>query len=241
MPTATASSDARQRCATRAAALARDPLRVAALGGDLAVEAHRGLEDDERAAGARVLAERLVLQPRAGGELAAGDVDLHALVAQDAEAAPGGLRARVVAADDDARDAGLEDRLGARRRVPVVAARLERDVQRRAVQVRVAARGDRVDLGVRAAVVVVPALAEHRAVARDDGPDERVGAHATAAPLRELDRAGEVDVVALRALHGGESRPRHPARSDRSAAGRPSSPGRAARRPAGSSRTTSRS
>ena len=48
-----------------AALLAGDPLRVAGLGRDLAVEAHRGLEDDVRAAGARVLAERLVQQARA--------------------------------------------------------------------------------------------------------------------------------------------------------------------------------
>src|SRR3954468_12866817 len=89
-----------------AAAFARDPLRVAALGGDLAVEAHRRLEDHERPPGARVLAEGLVLQPGAGGELAAGDDDVHALVAQDPETAPGGLRARVVAGDDDAREPG---------------------------------------------------------------------------------------------------------------------------------------
>ena len=40
--------------------LARDPLRVAGVGGDLAVERHRGLEEHLRAAGAGVLAERLV-------------------------------------------------------------------------------------------------------------------------------------------------------------------------------------
>ena len=48
----------------RAARLAGDPLGVAGAGGDLAVERHRGLEDHERAAGAGVLAERLVEQPR---------------------------------------------------------------------------------------------------------------------------------------------------------------------------------
>ena len=53
--------------------LARDPLRVAGAGRDLAVERHRRLEEHERAAGARVLAERLVEQPRPRGQLAAGD------------------------------------------------------------------------------------------------------------------------------------------------------------------------
>src|SRR4051812_21090799 len=55
-----------------AAVLAGDPLRVARRGRDLAVERHRRLEEHPRAAGARVLAEGLVAQPRAGGQLAVG-------------------------------------------------------------------------------------------------------------------------------------------------------------------------
>ena len=47
-----------------AALLAGDPLRVAVARGDLAVEAHRGLEEHPGPAGAGVLAERLVLEPR---------------------------------------------------------------------------------------------------------------------------------------------------------------------------------
>ena len=57
-----------------AALLARDPLRVAGLGRDLAVEAHRRLEDHVRAPGARVLAERLVQQPRGVRDLAVDDL-----------------------------------------------------------------------------------------------------------------------------------------------------------------------
>ena len=91
-------------------------LRVAGLGRDLAVERHRRLEEHPRAAGARVLAEGLVEQARARGQLAVGDVDLDALVAQDAQAAARGLLGRVVGGDDDAADAGREDRVGARRR-----------------------------------------------------------------------------------------------------------------------------
>jgi hypothetical protein len=77
-----------------------------------------------------VLAEGLVLQPRTAGELAAGDVDLDALVAQDAQPAPRRLLARVVAGDDDAampasRIASVHGRL-----LALVAARLERDVER---------------------------------------------------------------------------------------------------------------
>ena len=96
--------------------LARDPLGVPGAGRDLAVERHRRLEQHERPPRARVLAERLVQEPRAGRQLALGDVDLDALVAQDPEAAAGGLFGRVVGGDHDAREAGLEDRVRARRR-----------------------------------------------------------------------------------------------------------------------------
>ena len=65
IPTATASHSARQWWASRRRGLAGDPLRVAGAGGDLAVERHRRLEQHPGAAGAGVLAERLVEQPRA--------------------------------------------------------------------------------------------------------------------------------------------------------------------------------
>src|SRR3954471_22548772 len=110
----------------------RDPLRVAGWRGDLAVERHRRLEQHPRPPGTRVLAEGLVDQPRAGGDLAVGDGDLDALVAQDPQPAAGGLLGRVVGADHHAGDPGGDDRVGARRRLAVVAARLERDVHRRA-------------------------------------------------------------------------------------------------------------
>ena len=71
-----------------AALLAADPLRVAGAGGDLAVERHRRLEQHPRAPDARVLAKGLVEQPRRRRQLAVGDHDLDALVAQDPQAAP---------------------------------------------------------------------------------------------------------------------------------------------------------
>ena len=51
------------------------------------------------------------------------------------EATAGGVLARVVGGDDHARDPGLADRVGARRRAALVAARLERHVQGRAAQI----------------------------------------------------------------------------------------------------------
>ena len=90
---------------SRAAGLAGDPLRVARAGGDLAVEGHGRLEDHQRTARAGVLAEGLVEQARGLADLAVEDVDLDALVAQDAQPAAGGLLARVVGGDHHARDA----------------------------------------------------------------------------------------------------------------------------------------
>ena len=50
-----------------------------------------------------MLAEGLVEQPRARGELAVGEDHLDALVAQDAQAATGGLLRGIVRGDDHAR------------------------------------------------------------------------------------------------------------------------------------------
>ena len=103
IPTATASASARQRWTSVAAPLAGDPLRVAAGGGDEAVERGGHLQRHQRAAGAGVLSERLVEQPRRGGLLAGRLLDLDAAVAQHPGPAPGGLLARIVGRVDDAR------------------------------------------------------------------------------------------------------------------------------------------
>ena len=78
----------------------------------------------------------------------------------------------------------------------VVAAGLERDVGRRAHD-RLAAGVERVALGVRLAAALVPALAEHAAVARDHAADERVRARAAASALGQVERAVEQLRVAL--------------------------------------------
>ena len=85
IPTTTASTAARQWCASSREDSPEihfeSPVRVR----DLAVERHRRLEEDPRARPVRAcLRNGLVGQAGAGGELAAGDVDLDPLVAQDA-------------------------------------------------------------------------------------------------------------------------------------------------------------
>ncbi len=141
-----------------AALLAGDPLRVAGLRRDVAVEAHRRLEHHQRAARPRVLAKRLVEQPRAVRHVAVHDLHVDALVAQDPETAPGRLCARVVGGDHDAADAGPHDRVRAGRGLALVAARLERHVHRRPDRVDLAC-GQGSHLRVLAAVGGVIALA----------------------------------------------------------------------------------
>ncbi len=258
-----------------AAVLAADPLGVPGARRHLAVEGHRRLEQHPRAPHAGVLAEGLVEQPRARGQLAVGKHHLHALVAQDPEAPPGGLLGRVVRADDHAADPRLQDRLGAGRRLALVAAGLQRHVQRRLAQIRHPARLDRIDLGVRGAVAFVPALAQHLAVARDHRPHDGVRLDRPGAVLGQLDRPRQVHLVCLDACRHRPFRILGPTRlaafrrlslpatriepltasaptskgrrvelihrSARRAAGRQSFPAPPAHRPAGSSRSSSRS
>ena len=111
------------------------------------------------------------------GELAVGHHDLDALVAQDAEPAARGLLGRVVGGDDDARELGLEDRVGARRRLARggSTARARRRASRRPGRRRRRRRAPRRS-ACAAAVGGVPALPQRPAVADDHGAHQRVGA-----------------------------------------------------------------
>ena len=79
----------------------------------------------------------------------------------------------------------------------------------------------RLDLGVRAAEAVVPALAQDLAVADEHGPDERVRADLAEPSLGELEGAREVEVVGVGALHAGS----HPPGYARAVAARAGGPG----------------
>ena len=109
---------------------------------------------------------------------AAAPLDGDAGGLEPRRAAPGDERVRVAQRDDDARHAGSDERIGARRRAAVVRARLERDVDRRAANVDAARRGiaQRHRLGVRAARFLRVAAAGEPAVgADDDAADARIG------------------------------------------------------------------
>ena len=192
MPTTTASTSARQWCESRRESSPEihleSPVRVATLPSSVIADLKRTNGRPVRAClrnGWLSSRARVASSPSATSTA-------DALVAQDPEPAAGGLLGRVVGGDHDAREAGLEDRLRAGRRAAGVAARLQRDVQRRAAQVGAAGGRDRRALGVRLAQRGVEALAQHAAVAHDHRADERVGAGPPATALGELDRAGEV-------------------------------------------------
>ena len=144
-----------------------------------------------------MLAERLVDQPRPFGEFAIREHNLDPLVPENPEATTVRVLGRIVAGDDDPPDAGLADRLGAWRCAPLVAARLERDVERRPGEIMTPGIADRLHLGVRRAERRVIALAERPAVDRDHGADERIGRNAAGAVLGELDRPRQVACVGV--------------------------------------------
>ena len=134
MPQATASHSARQRCAIRRESSPEihfeSPVRVATLPSSVIADLN---STHGRPVRACLRNGWLSSRARAASSPSAIS-DLDALVAQDPQAAARGLLRRVVGGDHDARDAGLEDRVGARRRLALVAARLQRHVQRRAVR-----------------------------------------------------------------------------------------------------------
>src|SRR3954451_6577882 len=180
-----------------------DPLRVAGRRRHLAVERHGGLEQHPRPSRAGVLAKRLVGQPRAVGQLTAGDIHLDALVAKDAQPPAGRLLARGGACDHDPSETGFDDRVRAGRLLARVTAGLQRDVQRRAAQVGSAGRRDRGALGVQAAELGMPALAQQLAVANDHSADDGIRMHATDPVGGKVYGPGEMLVGGFEAKHDG--------------------------------------
>ena len=248
MPTITASTEARQRWASRRLCSPEihfeSPLRVATLPSSVIADLNSTHGRPTRAC----LRKAWFSSLRAGRQLAVGDHHLDALVAEDPEAAPGGLLGRVVGGDHDAADPGPQDRVGARRRLALVAAGLERDVEGRVREILQAAGLDRVDLGVHAAVFAVPALTQDLAVADHDGAHHGIrldGAGAVARRARSPVRGRPCRCRCSSASHTEDNPRCAPAagsgRRGRRAGGRRSSPAPAGGRRAGSSRSSSRS
>ena len=139
----------------------------------------------------------LDLLTTAKGDFAVGELRRHAGFAEQLETAAV-RRIRVELAGDNARNARLEQRIDARRSRSVVSAGLQRHVHRRAACT-LARIGEGGDLGVRAALAFVPALAHDLALTHDDRADDRIGSRRAAAALGELDGALE-----KAGLHGSD-------------------------------------
>ncbi len=88
-------------------------------------------------------------------------------------AATAGRDAWVMHGRNDARDAGRNESVDARRCFSVMIARLERDVHRGAAGL-IARRGQRHHFSVRFAESRMESFADHGTVANDDGADHRV-------------------------------------------------------------------
>ena len=137
-----------------------------------------------------------VLASRTALQVAGRDLDLDVCRAQALEALPADLRRRISRRADDARDAGLDQRVGTWRLTSVVRAGLERHVRGRTLRSGGAGQ-QRVRLGMALAGTDVPPLAEHLAVADDHAADHRVRARREPASLGELERPlEEAGVVA---------------------------------------------
>ena len=196
IPTTTASTSARQRCARARldsfeihfespAAVATLPSSVVAT---LKTTCGRPVS--------AVLAERLVEQPGLRRHGAVHDVDLDPLVAQDPEPASVRLRRRVVARDHDARDLRLQDRFRARRRPALVGARLDRHVHRRPFRVLLACR-ERAALRMGQSGLLVESLADRAPVFDDHGAHKGVRTRPSTRLLGQLEGPQKVLLVAL--------------------------------------------
>ncbi len=140
----------------------------------------------------------------------AGEPRVDAAGDEPLQPAPEHQRVGILEGDDGARDAGRHEGVGARRRLALVAAGLERAVERGAggQQARL---GERHRLGVGLAGAEVVAAPDDRAVPDQHGADERVGMRAAAAALREFEGLVHVPLVVQQkrpgaVLQGGRRR-----------------------------------
>ena len=99
-------------------------------------------------------------------------------------------------AHDHARNAGLDKRLGARRRLARMAAGLQGDIGRGTGR-RLAASRKRLPLGMGTAETVVPALADDTAVSHNDGADKGVGARPSRSAPGQLNGSGHEALISL--------------------------------------------
>src|ERR1019366_3502268 len=172
--------------------LAGDPLALAVRERGLAVKTRRNLHAHPRPAARQTRHETNIELARLVFEDAGCDFDAGLFDALNAQ--PRGARVRIAHRGDHARDAGPDQGLIARRRAAVVVARLERNIGGGAARA-VPRCFQRIHFGVRAAGALVPAFADHRAVAHDHATDARIGRSRIQPALRELQRLRHVTMI----------------------------------------------
>ncbi|CRM03158.1 hypothetical protein [Pseudomonas sp. 31 E 6] len=124
-----------------------------------------------------------VQRPRLSFQHAAANLDPG--LGQTLHAAPRHFRVRVLHAGHHARDAGTHQRIGAGRRVAVVAARFERHVHRGATGL-VTGGAQGVGFGMRFAGAFVPTFTDHLPIAHDHAAHSRVGVSGVQAVARQF-------------------------------------------------------
>ncbi len=158
-----------------------------------AVEGERDLVRDEGASLRDPRAPLLDLLTAAERELAVGELDLDSGGPELLEASAV-RRGRIELARDDTGHTRGEERVDTRRRDAVMRAGLERDVDRRAACT-LAGGLESDDLGVRAALPLVPALAGDLVAGDHHRSDDRVRVRRPATVLGKLERALQEGVL----------------------------------------------
>jgi len=174
---------------------AGDPLALAGLGGDAAVERRRQLERDERPPLAHAQEEPGIELGRLLG--AQPSLDDDAGGAQLGDALAGDARIGILDRYDDADEPGGDQGVGAGRRPAPMAARLEADIGGGAAGSRAGA-GQRLGLAMRPAARLGPAAPDDAAVPDDDAADRRVGPDLAEAAPRQRDRRAHMGDVGHR-------------------------------------------
>ena len=163
-----------------------NPLAFAGFHGDRAVDAGGDLEPDERPAGSYPAEEACIQRLHGILHQAAAHLDAGRLQRRPALAAD--RRKRVLHGNDDLDDAGLDKRRRARRRLALVRTGFQCEIG--CCPARLCARGpERIDLGVRLARGLVPALAYDLAVPDQHAANHRIRMSRMAAARREAQGA----------------------------------------------------
>src|SRR3990172_4044338 len=171
---------------------AGDPLRVTGPRGELAVQAHRGLEDDQRFPGPNVFEVRLIQSNGLFLEQAHLDRDPGLSKSLHATACYG--RVRVVRGGDHLYHSGLNQGVGARRSPPVMGTRLEGDTARRSRgRCSGCLEGDH--LGMVTPESSMEPFPDDHVVAHQDGPDHGIWARPSPSPRGEREGAFHVSLM----------------------------------------------